>query len=59
MSITGVEALTGGDAGDYTLDTSTTTATADITPLALGVSATAQNKIYDSHHDRHAFITHS
>ncbi len=47
VSITGVS-LTGADASDYTLDTSSTSATADITPLALGVSATAQNKIYDA-----------
>ena len=38
--------LDGGDAGNYTF-TSNTTTTANITPLAITVGATANNKVYD------------
>jgi len=38
--------LTGGDAGNYTF-TSNSTTTADITPLAVNVTIGADNKVYD------------
>ena len=40
--------LSGTDAANYTLATSPVTATADITPATLTVSATANNKVYDA-----------
>jgi len=47
VSITG-GALSGADAGNYTLANSTGSASADITPKALAVSGiTAANKVYD------------
>jgi len=48
VNITGL-ALTGSDAGNYTLALSTASASADITPAFLSVSGlTAQNKVYDA-----------
>ena len=46
VNVTGI-ALTGADAGNYTLPYTSTTATADITAVALTVNATANNKTYD------------
>jgi gliding motility-associated-like protein len=46
VSITGI-ALTGTDAGNYTLTSTTATAKADITAKSLTISATATNKVYD------------
>ena len=40
--------ITGADAGNYTLASTAATTTANITPLALTVSATAVNKVYDA-----------
>ncbi|MCG2594821.1 YDG domain-containing protein [Ramlibacter sp. XY19] len=40
--------VTGTDAGNYVLAGSSTLASADITPRALTVSATAANKVYDA-----------
>jgi hypothetical protein len=37
----------GADAGNYTLNNATATTTANITPLAVTVSATGTNKVYD------------
>ncbi|QGJ17343.1 S-layer family protein [Polaromonas sp. Pch-P] len=45
VSVSGI-AVTGTDAGNYTFNTTAATA-ADITPRALTVSATAQNRVYD------------
>src|SRR5207302_457493 len=45
VSVTGI-ALAGADAGNYTFN-ATAGATADITPRALAVSATADGKAYD------------
>ncbi|MEI7839423.1 MAG: YDG domain-containing protein, partial [Methylococcaceae bacterium] len=45
ITVSGI-ALTGADAGNYTFNTSATTA-ADITAKALLISATGSNKIYD------------
>src|SRR5206468_1478039 len=45
VSVSGI-AISGTDAGNYTVNT-TTTATADITARALTVSATGVNKVYD------------
>jgi filamentous hemagglutinin family protein len=45
VNIAGIN-IGGGDAGNYTFNT-TVTATADISPKALTVSATADNKMYD------------
>ena len=39
--------ITGTDAGNYSLASTTATTTADITPRALTVSATGVNKVYD------------
>jgi filamentous hemagglutinin family protein len=47
VSVSGIT-LTGADAGNYTFNTTTATATADITPKALTVTGvTAGNKVYD------------
>src|SRR5207244_6078537 len=45
VSVSGI-AISGTDAGNYTVNT-TTTATADITARTLTVSATGVNKVYD------------
>jgi filamentous hemagglutinin family protein len=45
VNVSGI-AVTGADAGNYTFNTSATTA-ADITARALAVSATGANKVYD------------
>ncbi|MGH7511757.1 MAG: YDG domain-containing protein [Gemmatimonadales bacterium] len=45
VSVTGIS-VTGADAGNYNWNT-TATATADITPRALVITATGQNKVYD------------
>ena len=45
-SVTAGLTLSGADAGNYTVNATTTT-TADITPRALAVAAIAQNKVYD------------
>jgi hypothetical protein len=45
VNVTGIN-VTGTDAGNYTFNTTATTA-ADITARALTVSATGQNKVYD------------
>jgi len=46
VSILGISA-SGAQAGNYTLSNATATTTADITPLAITVSATGTNKVYD------------
>ncbi|MGC0151917.1 YDG domain-containing protein [Chromobacterium vaccinii] len=46
VSVTGISA-SGADAGNYTVN-STATTSANITPLAITVSATGQNKVYDA-----------
>ena len=46
VSVSGI-AISGADAGNYTLASTTASATANITPLALTVSATGVNKVYD------------
>ncbi len=47
VTVTGI-ALTGADAGNYTLSNTTATTTANITPASLTVSATAgSSKVYD------------
>ena len=46
VTVAGI-AITGTDAGNYTLASTTATTTANITPLALTVSATGVNKVYD------------
>src|SRR5205085_12059096 len=46
ISVTGI-AISGTDAGNYTFNT-TASASADITPRALTVTATAQSKVYNS-----------
>ncbi len=46
MTVNGVT-LSGTDAGNYILDTAPITATADITPATLTVSAIADNKVFD------------
>ena len=45
VTVSGIT-LTGADASNYSYNTATTT-TADITPRAVTVTATAQNKVYD------------
>ena len=47
VSVTGIT-IGGADAGNYTFNATTTT-TADITPRALAVTASADNKVYDGH----------
>ena len=48
VGVTGIS-ISGTDVGNYTLDLTTTTTTADITPKILTVSGTtASNKIYDA-----------
>ena len=49
ISVSGIS-ITGTDAGNYTAN-STTGASADITALALTVTATGQNKVYDGNAD--------
>jgi len=46
VSVSGIT-VTGPDSGNYTWNTTAST-TASITPIALAVTATAQNKVYDS-----------
>ncbi|MFL5330699.1 MAG: YDG domain-containing protein [Gemmataceae bacterium] len=46
VSVSGIS-ISGTDAGNYTFNT-TASATADITPFALTVSATGVNRVYDS-----------
>ncbi|MBA8737608.1 YDG domain-containing protein, partial [Chromobacterium violaceum] len=46
VSVSGISA-SGADAGNYTIN-STATTSANITPLAITVSATGQNKTYDA-----------
>jgi len=46
VSVTGIS-IGGGDAGNYHLTNTTASATADITPRDLTVTATGVNKIYD------------
>ena len=46
VTVTGIS-ITGTDADNYVLASNSTTTTADITPLTLTVSATAQDKVYD------------
>jgi hypothetical protein len=46
ISVTGI-AIAGADAGNYQLVSTTASASADITPRSLTVTATAQNKVYD------------
>ncbi len=46
VSVTGIS-LSGPDAGNYTLASTTASTTADITPRTLTVSAAAVNKVYD------------
>ncbi|HSZ54922.1 MAG TPA: YDG domain-containing protein [Tepidisphaeraceae bacterium] len=47
VSISGIT-VSGTDAGNYTATNTTASATANITPLALTVSATGVNKVYDA-----------
>ncbi|WP_434658705.1 beta strand repeat-containing protein [Chromobacterium violaceum] len=47
VSVSGISA-SGADAGNYTLNNNTATTSANITPLAITVSATGQNKTYDA-----------
>nr|WP_246880739.1 YDG domain-containing protein [Chromobacterium violaceum] len=46
VSVAGISA-SGADAGNYTLNNNTATTSANITPLAITVNATGQNKTYD------------
>ena len=46
VAVSGI-AITGPDAGNYSLTSTAATSTANITPMALTVSATGVNKIYD------------
>ncbi|MFN4257951.1 MAG: beta strand repeat-containing protein [Gemmataceae bacterium] len=46
VTVSGIS-ITGTDAGNYTLGSTTATTTANITARTLTVSATAQNKVYD------------
>ena len=46
VNVTGIS-ITGTDAGNYVLASTSTTTTADITPITLTVNAAAQNKVYD------------
>ena len=56
VTVSGVT-ITGSDAGNYSLAGTTATATANITPLALTVSATGGNKVYDGTTAATAFLT--
>jgi hypothetical protein len=47
VEISGIT-LGGADAGNYLLTTTTATTTANITPLAITVTATGTNKVYDA-----------
>lgn len=47
VNVTGIS-ISGTDAGNYTLANTTTTTTADITARPLMVTATADNKVYDT-----------
>jgi Ca2+-binding RTX toxin-like protein len=47
ISVSGIT-ISGADAGNYTLQDTATTATADITALAITGSITAANKVYDA-----------
>ncbi|WP_217870886.1 YDG domain-containing protein, partial [Chromobacterium violaceum] len=47
VSVSGISA-SGADAGNYTLNNNTATTSANITPLAITVNATGQNKTYDA-----------
>ncbi len=47
VSVGGI-AISGADAGNYTLQNTTATTTANITPASLTVSATGVNKVYDT-----------
>ena len=46
VSVTGITA-SGTDVGNYTINSSTANTTADITPLAITVMATGNDKVYD------------
>ena len=46
VTVSGI-AISGTDAGNYTLQNTTASTTANITPAPLTVTATAQNKVYD------------
>ena len=50
-------ALTGDDAGNYTLTSNTASTTANITAKELTVTATAENKVYDGKTDAKATVT--
>ena len=56
-TVTADIALTGDDAGNYTLTKTTATATANITAKELGVTVTAENKAYDGTTDAKATVT--
>jgi hypothetical protein len=47
ITVTGIS-LSGPDAGNYSLASTTTTTTADITPMHLTVNAVSDNKVYDA-----------
>jgi hypothetical protein len=47
VSVSGISIAGGADAGNYSLVNTTTTTTADITPLHITGSFTAENKVYD------------
>jgi hypothetical protein len=46
VTVSGIT-ISGADAGNYSLAATTITTTASITPRALAISATGQNKVYD------------
>jgi hypothetical protein len=46
VTISGI-AASGADSGNYTLNNTSTTTTAAITPLSIAVAGTANNKVYD------------
>ena len=46
VSVSGI-GIGGADVGNYTLDATTASTTADITPRAISVTATGVNKVYD------------
>jgi hypothetical protein len=46
VSVSGIS-ITGGDSGNYSLQNTTASTTANITPLALTVTAAGVNKVYD------------
>ena len=56
VTVTGIT-ITGADAGNYVLASTTATTTANITPLALTVSATGVNKVYDGTTDATVTLT--